>query len=109
MSKLLQWSGLVAVAILLVLMIGPFQGVEQASGMSDKLLHAAAFGVITAAALVNLRDWSRVQVVTVVFLLGIGVEVVQGMTGRDMDMKDAVADLVGVVVVASAWFRRQLI
>lgn len=46
---MLRWIALGGVISLLVLMVGPFQGAEQGLGLTDKVAHALAFGMITGA------------------------------------------------------------
>jgi VanZ family protein len=104
-----RWSSPVVIAGLLVLMLGPFQGLESATGLNDKLMHAGAFAVVTAGMFLNLRSMTRVQIAGLAFLLGIGVEIIQGMTGRDMDVLDALADLAGILIVTVAWPARKIL
>lgn len=109
MTNLFRWIGLAAVAVLLVLMIGPFQGLERSTGLSDKIMHAGAFGLITAVALLNFPRLSRIQAIGLVSFLGVAVELIQGATGRDADVYDALADLIGAVVVAGVWWSRKVL
>ncbi len=52
---------------------------------------------------------TRVQAGGLVFCLGVAVELIQGVTGRDADVYDALADLVGALVVAGLWWPRRLL
>lgn len=109
MLQLIRWTSLAAIAALLVLMLGPFQGAEGAVGMTDKPAHALAFAVITAGIFLNAPQWSRLQVAGVAFSIGMGVELIQSLTGRNFEVRDSLADLVGIVVVACLWWGRKWI
>jgi VanZ family protein len=90
-------------------MVGPIPSVEEAVPMSDKVELAAAFAVITAAVLVNFPRLTRMQVIPIGLLLGVAIEVVQGLTGRDASASDIAVDVVGMLVVLLAWTKRRLI
>lgn len=96
------------VAGLLFVMIGPFQGAERGVGVSDGTAHALAFAFITGALLLNLPKRSRLQIVLLALGVGIGVEFAQGLSGRDADWHDVVADVVGILAMAAIWFPRRL-
>ena len=109
MITLARYVGLAASAVLLVLMLGPFQGAEEASGQDDKVLHALAFAVVTASLFLLAPSLGRLRIGGLALLLGITVEVIQGLTGRDASLTDVAADLVGIVIVAAAWRSRRLV
>lgn len=109
MMQLIRWASLTVIAVLLILMLGPFQGAERAIGMTDKLAHALAFGMITAGVFLNAPRWSRLTVGGLAFSIGLGVELIQSVTGRDFEVRDVMADLAGIVVVCCAWFGRRWI
>ena len=96
------------VAGLLFVMVGPFQGAEKSVGVSDGVAHAMAFAFITGTLLLNLPKASRLQVALMAVALGIGVEFAQGLSGRDADWHDVVADAVGILAMTAAWFPRRL-
>ena len=77
--------------------------------MVQVFAHALAFAVITAGIFLNAPQWSRLQVAGVAFSIGMGVELIQSLTGRDFEVRDALADLVGIVVVACLWWGRKWI
>jgi hypothetical protein len=74
-------AGATAGAVMLIaLMLGPFQGLEQRVGMTD---------VLPAAGLA--------------LALGIAVELLQAQLGRSASLSDLAADLVGIVLAATLW------
>lgn len=74
----------------------------------DKLLHFGGYAVLTLVALAALRAQSARTVLAVVVLVtvfGGGVELLQGpVPGRSVSTLDLVADAVGAVVGAAAWW-----
>jgi VanZ family protein len=96
-----------AVVALMVVMIGPFQGAEERVGVSDGVAHALAFGFITGALLLNVPRATRLQAALLALAIGVGVEFAQALSGRDADWRDVVADTVGILAVALAWFTRR--
>lgn len=73
----------------------------------DKLLHLAAFAVLTWLALVSWRrDGTHQRLVTGVFLLLWGglIELVQlAVPGRSAEFADWLADALGVAAAGAAW------
>lgn len=108
MAKLFRGSAAAATLCLFLLMIGPFQGAEQSVGLTDKPAHALAFAIITAAILLNFAQVTRLQAVGLAILAGVAVEGVQGLSGRDMEFADVLADALGAILVALVWRRRRL-
>ena len=109
MLQLTRWISLLATTALLILMIGPFQGAENASGVSDKFAHVVAFAIITASAFLNLRKAGRLEAAVLALVVAVAVEIVQGLTGRDADVRDVVADSLGIISVAALWPGRRLL
>jgi len=88
----------------------PSTGVE--SGLPwDKANHAAAFVVLTLLAGRGWPELSRIALVLIMLAAGVGIELVQGLPviGRDADVWDVVADMVGVAagVAGLAWLSRR--
>lgn len=83
-------------AVMLLLMIGPFQGVEQQVGLTDKAAHAIAFYGFTIGLFLSAPDWRRTDLALFALAFGILVEVAQGVTGREMSVRDVGADALGV-------------
>ncbi|GAA0870487.1 hypothetical protein GCM10009116_23230 [Brevundimonas basaltis] len=97
---------LAAVAILLVsltLMIGPFGGVEAASGIWDKAAHFIVFGLILWSFGVLIRRMPRLWAAAAAIGLGAAVELVQGLVGRDASWGDLLADVLGVGFALLLW------
>lgn len=88
----------------------PSTGME--SGLPwDKANHAAAFVVLTVLAGCGWPGLSRIALVLTMLAAGIGIELVQGLPqiGRDADVRDVVADGVGIAagLAGMAWLRRR--
>lgn len=97
-------AGATAGAVMLIaLMLGPFQGLEQRVGMTDVLAHVAGFAIITAAILLNLPRLGRLPAAGLALALGITVELLQAQLGRSASLSDLAADLVGIALVAALW------
>lgn len=103
MPFLTRFAAIAILAVSLTLMIGPFGGVEAASGISDKVAHFAVFGLILWSFGVLFPRLPRLAAAVLAVALGGAVEVVQGMVGRDADVLDLVADGVGVAVALLLW------
>ena len=109
MLKFVRWATIAMVVGLLALMLGPFRQIEQDSGISDKLAHALALGIVTLALLVNFRALSRLSLSGIAFGLAVFVEVAQAGLGRDAELADLLAGGVGIACVMLVWFPRRLI
>lgn len=88
----------IAIVILLTLMIGPFGAAEAGAGISDKVGHVVAFWIIAGALAVLAPRWSLERIALVALTIGVGVEIVQGFVGRDADVLDVAADMVGIAL-----------
>lgn len=86
----------VATALLLVIMIGPFQHMEQLFGLNDFAAHALAFYAFSLVAFTIAPSWRRSDIAIAVFALGAMIEFVQAATGRSASFVDLGADLLGV-------------
>ncbi len=93
---------ILAILIPLILMIGPFGGVEESTGISDKIGHVVAFAVIAVSLAVLAPRWSLWRIALTALAIGIGVEIVQGFVGRDADALDVAADIVGIALACLA-------
>ena len=83
---------------LMVLMLGPFQGLEEAFGLSDKAAHAVAFFAATTGLFLIAPGWRRGDIALYAIGFGVLVELMQGLTGRSMSATDVMADGVGIAV-----------
>jgi len=83
-----------------VLMLGPWPGLEQVFGLSDKTAHAIAFGGLVAVSFLALPRMRRNDLALAAVLLGASVEVAQMFTAdRSASISDLLADSAGVAVV----------
>lgn len=95
--RLLKLAAVTAILILLTLMLGPFGAAEARFG-SDKLGHIIAFAVIAGSLAVLRPRWSLPVVACAAFAIGVAVEIIQGLTGRDADIADVFADMAGIAL-----------
>jgi VanZ family protein len=83
-----------------VLMLGPWPGLEQVFGLSDKAAHAIAFGGLVAVSFLAFPRMRRNDLALAAVLLGASVEVAQLFTAdRSGTISDLLADTAGVGVV----------
>jgi VanZ family protein len=83
-----------------VLMLGPWQGLEQGFGLSDEAAHAIAFGGLVAVSFLAFPRMRRNDLALAAVLLGASVEVAQLFTAyRSGTISDLLADTAGVGVV----------
>lgn len=96
---------LAAAAVLCaVAMLGPFQGIEKRLISPDKAAHFVAFYGLTLLMFSAFPNRRRLDLVTLAVLAGSGVEILQGLTGRDAELGDVLADAAGAfAVLAPAW------
>jgi hypothetical protein len=94
-------------AVLAVLMLGPFQALENAMPVSDKVLHAGAFYVLANGLFIALPRNRRVDIALGLLALAVTSEVLQGLVGRDCDIFDMLADGLGIyAAVIPLWVER---
>jgi VanZ family protein len=86
----------------LVLTLGPFQGLEQVFGLNDKAAHILAFSGLTAIAFLAVPRRRRGDIVRALIFLGGAIEMIQAIEGRDASFLDWVADAVGVYGIYGA-------
>ena len=103
MSRLIRLAAVAVLVVSLTLMIGPFGGVEAASGIWDKAAHFVVFGLILWSFGVLFRRLPRTVAALLAVALGGAVEVVQGLVGRDASWADLLADALGVAVALLLW------
>ena len=78
------------------LVLGPFQGAEEAFGLNDKEAHAIAFFALTVMLQLAMPRVRRLDIALGVLAIGALIEVVQLFTGRSASVLDWMADFVGV-------------
>ncbi len=103
MSLPLRILAALTVAVLLVLLLGPSLEVEQQISGLDKVAHFGAFGLLLWAFGVLFPSRSRVLLAICALLAGGGIELVQGMIGRDASWFDFLADALGVALALLVW------
>jgi VanZ family protein len=86
----------IAFASLMVVMLGPFQDLELRFGFTDKEAHAIAFFAVTNALFIIAPRRRRTDLAVVAAALGLAIELLQGLTGRDMSLADFIADAAGI-------------
>lgn len=103
MSRLIRLAAVAVLLVSLTLMVGPFGDVEAATGISDKIAHFVVFGLILWSFGVLFPRLPRLWAAVLAVGLGAGVEVVQGLVGRDADLLDLAADTAGILTALLAW------
>ena len=103
MPFFLRLVAAVVLAMLLILLLGPFGGAAAATGVSDKLAHVVSFGLMLWSLGVLFARVPRIGLAGVAVAVGALVEVVQGQTGRQASWGDLLADTVGVLLALGLW------
>lgn len=85
-----------------VLTLGPFQGLEQVFGLSDKAAHAIAFGGLLAVSFLAFPRMRRNDLAIAALVMGAAVEVAQIIAHRDGNIPDWLADAAGILTVYGA-------
>jgi VanZ family protein len=85
-------------ATLLVLLLGPFQGLEARLGLSDKTAHAAAFYVLSLGLFASFPRIRRTDLAFGVVGFAAATEIAQLFTGRSGSFEDFAADSAGIVI-----------
>lgn len=83
-----------------VLMLGPFQGLEQVFGLNDKAAHAIAFYGVAVGLFLIAPKRRRDDLALFVVAAALGAELLQAFTGRSVSVTDFLAGAAGV---AAAW------
>jgi len=79
-----------------ILVLGPFQGAEEAFGLTDKEAHAIAFFALSVMMQLALPRVRRTDMALGLLVVGAMIEVAQLFTGRSASVYDWMADAVGV-------------
>ncbi|HZV85043.1 MAG TPA: hypothetical protein VFF48_08665 [Brevundimonas sp.] len=103
MRLFLRIAGLVVMAVLLALLVGPYQNIEEASRVWDKAAHFAAFGLMLWSLGVLFRRIPRLVLAIAAVAIGGAVELIQGQVGRDASWGDLLADALGVAAALLVW------
>jgi hypothetical protein len=83
-----------------VLMLGPFQGLEQVFGLNDKAAHVIAFYGVASGLFLIAPNQRRDDLALYVIAAAFGAELLQALTGRSVSVIDFLAGAAGV---AAAW------
>jgi VanZ family protein len=83
-----------------VLMLGPFQGLEQVFGLTDKAAHAIAFYALAVGLFLIAPSRRRDDLVIFVIAAALAAEGLQFFTGRSVSVGDFLAGAGGAV---AAW------
>lgn len=80
-----------------------------ATHISDKVMHFTAYLVLAFIPVVGFRLSRGIACAVVMIFLGVGLEFIQRMVGRDLEIGDMVANTVGVAIgIALALLARRL-
>ena len=99
-----------AVAVVLWATLSPARNMPSVN-LWDKAEHAVAFFGLTFLGVWALPNY-RLRIAAAVFMLGVAIEFAQALMplGRDGDIKDAVADSIGIVAALPvALFAREML
>ncbi len=104
-SALIARALLVSAALICGIgMMGPWRHAEAAFVPWDKAAHFMAFYGLTLLMLAAFPTRRRLDVACLAILAGVGVEVVQKLSGSDAEFGDIVADTAGALaVIAPMW------
>ena len=92
----LRVAAVISGLLLTILLLGPFQGLEQVFYLTDKEAHVAAFFAVTIGLFAIAPRWRRSDLAIAALAFGVLIEVGQGLTGRSMSLSDLMADGLGV-------------
>lgn len=94
--QMLRAATVFAVVALLILTLGPFEGLEARFGLSDGLAHAVAFYGLTLLAFAVAPRTRRTDLAVAMLALGLTIELAQALVGRTLSLSDLLADAAGV-------------
>lgn len=86
---------------LLVILLGPFQGLERTLGLTDSVAHCLAFYGLTVGLFIVLPRFRRIDIALGSLLLAASSEVAQSFTGRTGSLADFAADSFGIICAVS--------
>ncbi|MFT4074499.1 MAG: VanZ family protein [Asticcacaulis sp.] len=99
MTWLVRSALAVLTVTIAILVFGPFGGLEQKVGFTDKEAHVLAFYALTTLSLLALPKIRKWDVALICLAIGGLIEVVQAMVGRDGNIPDWLADAFGISLV----------
>lgn len=99
--QLLRAATIAAVVGLLILTLGPFEGLEARFGLDDRMAHAIAFYSLSLLVFAIAPRTRRTDLALGVLALGLVIELAQGGVGRNFSLVDLLADAAGVVAATA--------
>jgi len=96
LHRLSKLAFALATTVLLVLMLGPFQGLERRLGLTDKTAHAIAFFALANGLFLVAPRTRRTDLAGQVLIGGLVIELLQGLSGRGVSIGDFGANALGV-------------
>lgn len=86
---------------LVVVLLGPFQGLERNFGLTDEVGHGFAFYAFTIGLFVVLPRFRRMDLALAALALAALSEVAQSITGRTGSFSDFTSDALGILCAVS--------
>ncbi len=108
MTQLVRACLAVLTVTIAILVFGPFGGLEQKVGFTDKEAHVLAFYALTTLSLLALPKIRKWDVALICLAIGGLIEVVQAMVGRDGNVPDWLADAFGISLVMAPLIMQSL-
>lgn len=93
----LRLGAVFALLGLTILLLGPFQWLVPALGLSDELAHAGTFYLVTLGLFAIAPRHRRTDLALAAFAFGILIEIAQGLTGRSASLTDLAANSAGIL------------
>ena len=107
--KWLARAGLILlVALCLYGMLGPERDMERAYIPWDKATHFIAFYLLTVLSFLSFPKSRRTDLLQILLLLAVSSELAQHFAGRDAEVSDGVADVLGVLTCFVTSYSEQL-
>lgn len=103
MTSFLRIMAALAFVVVMILLLGPAMALEAQRPGIDKVAHFGGFGLLLWSLGLLFPRVSRVRLAAVAMGIGISTEIMQGFTGRDAEVSDAVADGLGILTALLAW------
>ena len=105
MTLIVRAIALILLVAIMILLLGPASQIELNGQYlhQDKAAHFLAFGLLLWTFGVLIPTWSRIGLAGLAILVGGGVEIVQGATGRDAEWLDFAADTAGTLTALAIW------
>jgi len=105
--RILRPAAAVCGLILVILMLGPFHGLERLFGLADGPAHVIAFFWITTGLFAVAPGWRRNDIALGAVLIAVMIETLQAITGRSLSLLELAADGAGIVVaMVPGWIER---